>query len=96
MHKNEASPNTRAPGNHLLVLLCSVTFVVLVATILSVTGRGMRVPERESLSVNDGRPVALAAETLEKKYGWIITYETRPMPTRAKWLTLLKKSAGRV
>src|SRR5215217_3355373 len=91
MHKNEASPNTRAPGNHLLVLLCSVTFVVLVATILSVTGRGMRVPERESLSVNDGRPVALAAETLEKKYGWIITYEDPPYAHESEVVDVTEK-----
>jgi len=34
--------------------------------------------ETESLAVNDPRPVALAADMLEKKYGWIITYEDPP------------------
>ncbi len=52
MHKNEASPNSRKRENHLPLLLCSVTLVVVVAT-LSVTGRGMQGNSKESLSVND-------------------------------------------
>jgi hypothetical protein len=78
MHKNGASPNSRKRESHLVFLLCSVTLAVVVAGILSVTGRGMQQPSKESLSVNDARPVALAAEKLEKKYGWIITYEDPP------------------
>jgi len=78
MHKNEAAPNIRKRENHLLLVLCSGTLVAIVATILSVTGSGMQEPSKESLSVNGARPVKLAAETLEKKYGWIITYEDPP------------------
>jgi hypothetical protein len=77
MHKNEASPNDRKRESHLLLLLCSVTLLAVVA-ILSVTGSGMQEPRKESLSVKGARPLKLAAETLEKKYGWIITYEDPP------------------
>ena len=37
--------------------------------------RPIQVDSRESLTVNDGRPVAEAAWQLEKRYGWVITYE---------------------
>ena len=59
-----------ADNRKYLVLLCSLSLSVVV----TVAGRGMDEP-KETLSVNDPRPVALAAEILEKKYGWIITYE---------------------
>jgi hypothetical protein len=48
---------------------------VLALTFGSVTGNGWQELGQETVSVNDGRPVALAAEMLEKKYGSIITYE---------------------
>ena len=91
MHKNEASPNSRKRENHLLLLLGSVTLVVVVATTLSVTGRGMQGNSKESLSVNDARPVKLAAETLEKKYGWIITYEDPPYAHESELVDVTEK-----
>jgi hypothetical protein len=57
-------------GNLLLFLLCAI-----IAPILTVAGRDVQEPIKEQISVSDARPVALAAEMLEKKYGWIITYE---------------------
>ena len=59
----------------LLFLLCAATIAVLITPILTVAGRGVLEPGKDQISVNDPRPVALAAKTLEKKYGWIITYE---------------------
>lgn len=63
---------------YLLFLLCSTTIAIVIATIITVAGSGMHEPDKDHVSVNDPRPVALAAETLEKKYGWIITYEDPP------------------
>ena len=63
----------RSRGNYPLFLLCSLTVMVL-----TVAGSAMHKRNKDQLSVNDPRPVALAAETLEKKYGWIVTYEDPP------------------
>lgn len=91
MHKNEAAAIIRERESHLLLVLCSVTLVVVVATILSVTGKGMQEPSKESLSVNGARPVKLAAETLEKKYGWIITYEDPPYAHESELVDVTEK-----
>jgi hypothetical protein len=91
MHKNEAAPNIRERESLLLLVLSSVTLVVIVATILSVTGRGMQEPSKESLSVNGARPVKLAAETLEKKYSWIITYEDPPYVHESELVDVTEK-----
>lgn len=79
MLKNDATANLRRQ-NHLLILLCLATVAVIIVTILTVarSSSGMNEPKTDQISVNDPRPVALAAETLEKKYGWIITYEDPP------------------
>ena len=76
MLKNEHAKNHRN-CNHPLFLLCSLTVVVVIATTLT-TGRSIQAPDKERLSVDDPRPVALAAEMLERKYGWIVTYEDPP------------------
>jgi hypothetical protein len=55
--------------------LCFATMVVVVVTILTVSGSGMHEAEKLDLSVSSGRPVATAAEMLEKRHGWAITYE---------------------
>lgn len=91
MHKKEASPNGRKRENQIPLVLCSVTLVVFVATALSVTGRRIQEPSKESLSVNDARPVKLAAETLEKKYGWIITYEDPPYTHESELIDVTEK-----
>jgi hypothetical protein len=75
MLENDAPANNHRCHNYLLFLLCSATIAVV---ILTVAGSGMSEPNKKQISVNDPRPVALAAETLEKKYGWIITYEDPP------------------
>jgi hypothetical protein len=59
----------------LLFLFCVMTIAVVITIIPTVVGTGMQEPCKDQISVDDGRPVALAAEMLEKKYGWIITYE---------------------
>jgi hypothetical protein len=73
MYRNEAAPNKS--HNTLLVLLCLATLVIVVVTILTVTGSGMHEADKLNLSVTSGRPVAEAAETLEQRHGWAVTYE---------------------
>src|SRR5262245_60382762 len=80
MLKNDAPGDNHRHQNYLLFLLCSATIAVVIVTVLT-AGSGMHSmhePNKDQISVNDQRPVALAAETLEKKYGWIITYEDPP------------------
>ena len=60
------------------LLMCSVILLVVVTTMISATGKGVYQPIKESLSVSDARPVMLAAQMLENKYSWIITYEDPP------------------
>jgi hypothetical protein len=91
MHKNETPPNNRKLENHLLALLCSLTLVVVVATVVCVTGRGMQESGKEILSVNGTRPVKLAAEMLEKKYGWVITYEDPPYAHESELVDITEK-----
>ena len=45
------------------------------AAVVCVTAQSSRQTVRPKLSVNGARPVAMAAEMLEKTYGWVITYE---------------------
>ena len=78
MLKNDAPANNHRGEYYPLLLLCSTTLAVVIATILTVAGSGMHEPNKDQISINDPRPVALAAETLEKKYGEIITYEDPP------------------
>lgn len=73
MYRNEAAPNKS--HNALLVLLCLVTVVVVVMTIVAVSSSGMHKAATLYVSVSSGRPVAEAAEILEKRHGWAITYE---------------------
>jgi hypothetical protein len=74
MQKNETSANSRQRRN-LLVLLLSLTLAVVSVTIHAAAARGIFEPSTQTLSVNDPRPVAFAAEMLEKAYGWTVTYE---------------------
>ena len=73
MYRNEAAPNKS--HNALLVLLCLATVVVIVMTIITVSSRGIHQAAILDVSASSGRPVAEAAETLEKRHGWAITYE---------------------
>jgi hypothetical protein len=54
----------------------------------------------ETLSVADGRPVASALQVLEKKYGFVITYEdpefTNPLDIQDVTAVVAAKHAGRV
>lgn len=60
------------------LLFCAVTLVICLALTLGVAAKGKDELTRASLSVNGARPVSLAAEMLEKSYGWVITYEDPP------------------
>src|SRR5687768_12629780 len=71
--KNENVRN-RGKQNHLRFLL-GLTVVVVITTMLAVAGSSMHEPGKDRISVDDARPVARAAETLEQKYGWVVTYE---------------------
>src|SRR6185369_16243131 len=64
--------------NHRPLLLCSVSLVTVVALTLGVAAKSEEELTRTSLSVNGARPVLMAAEMLEKEFGWIITYEDPP------------------
>lgn len=77
MLKNEHAKN-HGQRNHPLFLLCSLAVVVVITTIFAVAASSMHESKKDRLSVDDPRPVALAAETLEQKYGWIVTYEDPP------------------
>ncbi len=77
--------------NYLLRLLCAFTVVVVIATILTAVSSGMQEPNTEHLSVNDPRPVALASEMLEKKYGWVITYEDPPYTDESELVDVTEK-----
>lgn len=77
MLKNEHARN-HAQRNHPLLLLGSLTLVVVIASVLAVAVSSMHETNKERLSVDDPRPVAAAAEMLEQKYGWIVTYEDPP------------------
>jgi hypothetical protein len=90
MLKNNASTNKYGRRNYSLFLLCSATMVVIV-TIVKVMGGGMHQPNKDQISVNDPRPVALAAESLEKKYGWIITYEDPPYVHESELVDVTEK-----
>ena len=61
-----------------LFLLCSLSVVLVVVALLPVAASSMHEPYKVKLSVNGSRPVAIAAEMLEKSYGWIVTYEDPP------------------
>jgi hypothetical protein len=91
MLKNDAPANNHRRQNYLLFLLCSATLAVVIATILTVASSGMHEPNKDQISVNDPRPVALAAETLEKKYGWIITYEDPPYAHESELVDVTEK-----
>jgi len=73
MQNTATSANSRQRCN-LLVLLLSLTLAVVSVTIHA-AARGIFKPSMQTLSVNDPRPVAFAAEMLEKAYGWTVTYE---------------------
>src|ERR1044072_5816830 len=92
MLKNDATANLRRQ-NHLLILLCLATVAVIIVTILTVarSSSGMNEPKMDQISVNDPRPVALSAETLEKKYGWLITYEDPPYVHESDLLDVTEK-----
>lgn len=78
MSKNEAFLNSHKRKNHRPLLLGSVSLVIMVALTLAVAAKGKEELTKASLSVNGARPVLLAAEILEKQYGWVISYEDPP------------------
>jgi hypothetical protein len=77
MRKYEQAKN-HGQRNYPLFLLCSLLVALVVVAIPPVVASSMHEPDKVRLSVNGPRPVALAAEMLEKSYGWIVTYEDPP------------------
>jgi hypothetical protein len=66
---------------HVLAALCLAVAGTITVTSFGVRGRGT-LPDKHAqrvisvnLSVQDPRPLAKALDTLEAKYGWVITYE---------------------
>src|SRR5258705_4950464 len=57
-----------------LFLVC-LTVAVVIGAPRRMSISSVQVAGTEHLSVNNGRPVAEAAWELEKRYGWVITYE---------------------
>lgn len=79
--KQILSADRHRKANVALVLCLAAAMVVILVSII-VSGKGVRGHEqgvqgnkKMHLSVADPRPVAKAVETLEAKYGWVITYE---------------------
>src|SRR5262245_59356678 len=61
--------------NHLLAALCLAMTGLFTLMGLAAGGRDSQRVSEIKLSVEDPRPVVKAIETLESKYGWVITYE---------------------
>ncbi len=81
MQANQVSGAASQSKTRVLVVLCLAVAGIVIVTSFVVRGRGA-LPEKGpqgvtkvNLSVQDGRPLAKAIETLEAKYGWVITYE---------------------
>jgi hypothetical protein len=66
-------------NNHQCVIraagICFALAGLTASMIPAVRGRGSQEAGQTKLSVKGARPVAEAIEMLEKKYGWVITYE---------------------
>jgi hypothetical protein len=66
-------------NNHQCVIraagICFALAGLTASMILAVRGRDSQEAGQTKLSVKGARPVAEAIEMLEKKYGWVITYE---------------------
>jgi hypothetical protein len=67
-------------------MVVGLTFAALVRVPGSSALRRSQTAVGESLSVDDPRPVAEAVSQLEKRYGWVITYED-PMYVSGKEIT---------
>lgn len=80
MHSKQVPAEVRQ-GKPNVPLLCLAFVGVLILPAFAVRGRGALrndIPQelkKVNLSVEDGRPLAKAIETLQAKYGWVITYE---------------------
>jgi len=90
MIKNE-HPQNHERRNYLLFLLSSLAVVVIVPTLLTSAGSSMHQLARDRISVNDGRPLVVAADTFEQKYGWIITYEDPPFAHESDLVDVTEK-----
>ena len=75
MQANQSSSIDRRRKNHLLVALCLAMAGLFILVGFAGSGRGSQGVSEIKLSVEDPRPVLKAIEMLERKYGWVITYE---------------------
>jgi hypothetical protein len=80
--------------------LCLAVVGIVIVTSFVVRGRsalrgqGTQESTKVNLSVQDPRPLAKAIETLEAKYGWVITYED-PRYTHASEITDVTETVRR-
>ncbi len=58
-----------------VLVVCFVLTGLFISVSFAVRGRNSQGVSEIRVSVEDSRPVCKAIETLEKKYGWVITYE---------------------
>lgn len=75
MQANKSPSIDRQRKNLLLAALCLAMTWLFILMGFAIHGRSSQGVSEMKLSVEDPRPVAEAILTLEKKYGWVITYE---------------------
>jgi hypothetical protein len=75
MQANQSPSIDRQRKNPLLAALCLALIGLFMLMGFAASGRDSQKVSEIKLSVEDSRPVVKAIETLEKKYGWVITYE---------------------
>lgn len=67
------------PRRSISIASCLIVVALTMAALMRVPGssapRRVQTTFGESLSVNDPRPVAEAVSQLEKRFGWVVTYE---------------------
>jgi hypothetical protein len=74
MQANQSISNNRQRITHVWVV-CFVLTGLFILVGFAVRGRDSQRLREIKLSIEDSRPVCKAIETLEEKYGWVITYE---------------------
>jgi hypothetical protein len=75
MQANQSPSIGRERKNRLLSALCLAMTGLFILMSFVAHGRGSQGVSEIKLSVEDPRPVAEAILMMEKKYGWVITYE---------------------
>jgi hypothetical protein len=68
------SPHTASPR----LLMAVLTGFIILQPLAFARPSGPQTDQRALIDVDDPRPLAAAAEILERRYGWVITYEDPP------------------